>query len=81
MTDQETCTGLFEDGQTTVDKVRQMGFSEGLLPMALEIKCECGTKFEMEYFEDKCPTCGMVYGVTPCHSHDSAGVQAAGKDY
>lgn len=79
--DHGTCTGLFEDGQTTVDKVRQMGFSEGLLPMAHDIECECGTKFEMAYFEDKCPNCRMVYGVTPCHSHDASGIKAAGIDY
>ena len=79
--DHGTCDGLFEDGQDTVDKVRQMGFAEGLLPMAHTIECECGTKFEMEYFEDKCPSCGMVYGVTPCHSHDASGIKAAGKDY
>jgi len=31
--------------------------------------------------EDKCPNFAMVYGVTPCHSHDPAGVKAAGIDY
>ncbi len=81
MSEQNTCTGTFETGRQTVDKVRQMGFSEGLLPMPLEIKCECGTSFEMAYFEDKCPNCSMVYAVTPCHSHDPSGVKAAGIDY
>ena len=81
MTDHGTCTGAFEDGKQTVNKVRQMGFSEGILPMALEVECECGTKFEMEYFEDKCPSCNMIFGVTPCHSHDPKAVKAAGIDY
>ena len=81
MSETDICNGSFESGQQTVDKVRQMGFSEGLLPMPLEIKCECGTTFEMGYFEDVCPNCKMVYGVTPCSSHDPAGVKAAGIDY
>ena len=81
MSEHDGCSATFENGQQTVDKVRQMGFSEGLLPMSHQIKCQCGTTFEMEYFEDKCPDCSMVYGVTPCHSHDPAGVKAAGIDY
>ena len=47
-----------------------------------EIKCvECEETFEMENFEDKCPKCNMVYGVTPCHAFDPANVHAAGVDY
>jgi hypothetical protein len=49
--------------------------------MALPVTCECGTKFEMEFFEDKCTNCGMVFGVTPCHSHDPASVKASAIDY
>ena len=75
------CSASFTSGKQVVDKVRMMGFSDGALPMALPIKCECGTEFEMEFFEDKCPSCGMVFAVNPCHSHDPAGVQAAGIDY
>ena len=75
------CSGSFTNGKQVVNKVRMMGFSEGLLPMPLPINCECGNSFEMEYFEDKCPHCGMVYGVTPCSSHDPSKVQAAGIDY
>jgi len=81
MSEQDVCTGLFETGRQTVNKVRQMGFSEGLLPMPLLIECSCGTKFEMEFYEDKCPNCSMVYAVTPCHSLDAEGVKAAGIDY
>jgi hypothetical protein len=58
-----------------------MGFSDGALPMAFEIDCDCKNKFIMEYFEDKCPNCGMVYGVTPCSSHDPSLVQKAGINY
>lgn len=75
------CSGLFKNGQQVVDKVRLMGFSDGALPIPHEIKCECGTSFTMEFFEDKCPNCGMVFGVTPCSCHDPNLVQAAGKEY
>ena len=75
------CSASFKDGKAVVDKVRMMGFSDGALPMPMNIKCECGNTFTMEFFEDECPVCKMVYGVTPCHSHDPAGVKAAGIDY
>ena len=64
-----------------VDKVRMMGFDQQYMPMPLEISCSCGEKFMMEKFEDRCPKCGMVYGVTPCHAFDPDNVQAAGIDY
>ena len=76
------CAGSFENGKQVVDKVRQMGFSEQPMPMPLEIKCvECEETFEMENFEDKCPKCNMIYGVTPCHAFDPDNVKAAGIDY
>ncbi len=75
------CSGSFENGKQTVDKVRQMGFAEQPMPMPLEIKCECGETFEMEYFEDKCPKCEMVFGVVPCHAFDPANVKPAGINY
>lgn len=75
------CSGSFQSGKEVVNKVRMMGFSEGALPIPMEIKCECGTAFTMEYFEDQCPTCNMVYGVTPCGCHDPKQVKAAGIDY
>ena len=37
--------------------------------------------FEMVTFEDKCPKCSMVYGVTPCHAFDAANVKPAGINY
>ncbi len=75
------CSGSFESGKDVVDKVRMMGFNVQPMAMPLEIDCECGTKFEMVTHEDKCPKCGMVYGVTPCHSFDVNAVQAAGVEY
>lgn len=76
------CNGSFENGKEVVDKVRQMGFAEQYVPVPLDMKCvECDTDFEMETFEAKCPKCGMIYGVTPCHAFDPANVQAAGVDY
>ncbi len=77
----DNCSGSFENGQQVVDKVRMMGFSEGMLPLALPINCDCGHHFEMMYFEDKCPECSMVYGVTPCSAHDPSKVQKAGINY
>jgi hypothetical protein len=35
----------------------------------------------MDTFEYKCPKCGMVYGVTPCHAFDVNNIMPAGKDY
>ncbi|WP_461204958.1 hypothetical protein [Clostridium sp. DL1XJH146] len=76
------CSGEFENGKQTVDKVRMMGFNTQFMPIALTINCEeCGDTFEMETFESKCPKCGMVYGVTPCHAHDPESVKPAGIDY
>lgn len=75
------CSGSFESGKQVVDKLRAMGFSSGQMPIPLEIKCkECGAVFEMSTFEAQC-SCGMVYGVTPCHAFAPENVQAAGKEY
>ena len=76
------CNGSFANGAEVVAKVRFMGFAEQMIPMALQISCvECGKEFEMETFEDQCPHCGMVYGVTPCSTSKPERIQAAGKDY
>jgi len=76
------CSGSFQNGAEIVAKVRFMGFSEQMIPMPLQITCvACAEEFEMSTFEDRCPSCGMVYGVTPCHAFDPANVMAAGKDY
>ena len=76
------CGGSFENGKQVVDKVRQMGFDIQPMPMPMEIKCvECDDSFEMVNFEEKCPKCNMVYGVTPCHAFDPGNVKPAGIDY
>ncbi len=76
------CSGSFEDGKQVVDKVRMMGFAEQFMPVPIEIKCHmCEKDFEMETFESKCPHCGCIHAVTPCHAFDAASVQSAGKDY
>lgn len=78
----EGCSGSFENGKQVVDKVRMMGFATQPMPMPMQIHCkECDNDFEMVTFEDKCPDCGMVYGVTPCHAFDPDNVMAAGKNY
>jgi rRNA maturation protein Nop10 len=76
------CSGSFTSGKEVADKVRMMGFAEQPMPMPLDLTCvECSKDFAMETFETKCPECGMVYAVTPCHAFDPANVMAAGKDY
>lgn len=76
------CSGSFENGKQVADKVRMMGFADQMMPMPLELKCsQCGKGFEMTTFEAKCPGCGMVYAVTPCHAFDPAGIMPAGIDY
>lgn len=78
----EGCSGSFENGKQVVDKVRMMGFASQPMPMPLIIACkECDESFEMITFEDKCPHCGMVFGVTPCHAFDPENVMAAGIGY
>lgn len=76
------CGGSFENGKQVVDKIRMMGFAGQLMPMPLEIKCHgCEKEFTMAEFEGKCPECGMVFGVTPCHAFDSENIMAAGIAY
>ncbi len=58
-----------------------MGFDKQYMPMPLQMVCECEHKFAMELYEAKCPECGMVYAVTPCHASDAANVMPAGINY
>ncbi|MBN2430843.1 MAG: hypothetical protein JXQ27_05175 [Acidobacteria bacterium] len=75
------CNGTFEDGRQVIRKLRLMGFAGHYLPVPFTIVCrECGQSFEMVTFEDHCPHCRMVYGVTPCHAFDPANVMAAGRE-
>ncbi|MGL5540709.1 MAG: hypothetical protein ACRDBX_03635 [Erysipelotrichaceae bacterium] len=75
------CSGGEMSGKASVDKLRMMGFSEGALPIPVELQCSCGESILMDTFEFKCPHCNMVYGVTPCSSHDPSRIKAAGIDY
>ena len=76
------CSGNLESGKDIVDKIRMMGFNNTTLTAAFKINCDnCDTAFQMEKMEAVCPSCGMVYGVTPCHSHSAEFVKAAGVNY
>lgn len=75
------CAPDLTDGRAIVNKVRQVGLSNGMMEQPAIINCECGQPFTMKYFEDECPNCGMVYGVTPCSSHDEKNIKAAGIKY
>ena len=76
------CSGAFESGKQIVDKIRMMGFNSSPLEASLEINCNnCDNIFQMEQMESSCPSCGMVYGVTPCHSNNAQFVKAAGINY
>lgn len=76
------CSSAFQSGKEIVDKIRTMGFNKNPVGNALEINCtNCDTVFKMEFMESECPSCGMVYGVTPCHSHSAEFVKAAGVKY
>ncbi len=76
------CSGAFQSGKDIVDKIRMMGFNINPLGAPLDIKCaNCANDFKMAHMEAACPHCGMVYGVTPCHSHSAEFVKAAGVNY
>ena len=78
----DACSDAFQSGKQIVDKIRAMGFNANPLGAELNIKCtNCDTEFEMAHMESQCPTCKMVYGVTPCHSHSAQFVKAAGVNY
>ncbi len=76
------CSGSFDSGQEIVDKIRMMGFNTSPVAAPFNINCtNCDTSFKMENMETTCPSCGMVFGVTPCHSHSSQFVKPAGINY
>jgi len=75
------CAPDLNDGKAVVNKVRQVGVGKGLLEVAHEVNCECGTTFNMVHYEEQCPKCQMVYGVTPCSSHDLNNIKPAGINY
>ena len=75
------CAPDLNDGKAVVDKVRMVGVRKGQLEQPFVIDCECGQAFTMKTFEDVCPNCNMVYGVTPCSSHDKNNIKPAGINY
>lgn len=76
------CNASFQSGKEIVDKIRMMGFNRSPLGTPLDINCtNCNSEFKMEQMESVCPHCGMVYGVTPCHSQSADFVKAAGVNY
>jgi len=75
------CAPDLNDGKAIVNKVRQVRVGDGLLEIPHLIDCECGTQFKMVHFEEHCPTCNMVYGVTPCSSHKKEKIKPAGMNY
>ena len=74
------CSGNFSNGKQVVAKLRMMGFERQAMPVPANINCECGNTISMTTFEFKCPHCGMVYIVTPCHAFDPNNIMAAGKE-
>ncbi len=64
-----------------VDKVRRKGVANQPLAKAFEIVCSCGHTFMMTTHEDRCPSCGMVFGVTPCSADSMENVVSVGIDY
>ena len=76
------CSGHHGSGKEIVDKIRMMGFNTAPLAAPLQLTCrECCNMFNMTFMETQCPSCGMVYGVTPCSAHDPNAVKAAGIGY
>jgi hypothetical protein len=75
------CAPDLTNGKAIVDKVRQVQVSKGKLEVPHLVHCECGQSFQMIHYETSCPSCHMTYGVTPCSSHDSKNIKAAGIMY
>lgn len=75
------CSCTFENGKELVDRLREKNYSKDKLDINHEIKCECGNTFNMETLEDKCESCNMVYGVTPCKKDEAENIMVAGINY
>ena len=57
-----------------------MGFNEQLMPIPAQFTCrECNNEIAMDTFEYKCPHCGTIYAVTPCHAFDVENIMCAGE--
>ncbi len=78
----EGCNGNGMNGCQIVDKIREMGFNTMPIGNPLNITCTaCNTNFVLETMESACPSCNMVYGVTPCHASCASNVVAAEVNY
>jgi Zn finger protein HypA/HybF involved in hydrogenase expression len=78
----EGCSGYFLNGQQMADKVRLMGFENMPTENPLDIVCiNCNQTFGMQTMLACCPTCDMVYSLTPCHSNSADNVKPAGIGY
>lgn len=76
------CSGSFDSGKEIVDKIRMMGFNTNAIAVPFDMACtQCGKTFRMKTMETSCPSCKMVFGVTPCHSNSPEFVKPAGIDY
>jgi len=78
----DRCMGCFQNGKQVADQVRMMGYDKTALPVPFEIDCtHCNAPFQMETMVAACPSCNMVYAVTPCHSHSKDYAMPAGVGY
>lgn len=77
----EGCTGSSKNGLEVLQKVRMRGFSTKAMPQVMSFDChECEANVQMSTFEYECPSCGLIYAVTPCSASDVSRIQAAGKN-
>ena len=75
------CTGASGDGLQMLQKIRMKGFSNKAMPAVTKFTCSsCENEVEMTTLEFKCPTCDMVYAVTPCSAMDPTRIRPAGKN-
>ncbi len=87
MTAEETkmnnaCSDPNQSGREIVDKIRMMGFNTVPVAAPFIMYCShCNNEFTMDFMESRCPSCKMVYGVTPCQAHDQTSVRPAGIAY
>lgn len=75
-----TCESLRHDGKATVDHIRSKGKDKTELNKSFNIKCECGTEFEMKISVDNCPNCKMTYALPPCGQRED-NIRVAGINY
>jgi hypothetical protein len=70
----------FQKGMDIVDYLREHNLEEPLRnPM--EVRCRCGTFFNMNSSIDHCWKCKMVYGISPHDDQWGGAPKAAGIEY